>query len=74
MFTAELKINGCLIGVLYGTNQGLAPGKEDTYRYEYAYHAIDKSRVTVGKTVHKYNDGLEKLVGSILVKLREEVK
>lgn len=74
MFTAELKINGCLIGVLYGTNKGPASGADESYRYEYAYHAIGKSRVTIGKTVHKYNDGLEKLVGSILVKLREEVK
>lgn len=65
MFTVEIKINGSLIGHIYGHNEGDSPdGKGDKYRYE--YYEPETREVRNGNVVHRRSDGIRKLVAAIL--------
>jgi len=68
MFSAELKINGQLIGCLYGRNLGERANGE--YRYEYQYYRLGEDLMS-GYIHYKRNDGLECLVGRILSGLED---
>lgn len=54
MFTAELKINGALLAVLYGHNEGYT-GADDTCRYTIHYHNIGAGTVESGEVLHARN-------------------
>jgi hypothetical protein len=66
MFTIEIKINGSMIGHIYGHNEGLAPeGKGETvYRWE--YYRTESRELQNGTALHKRGDGIEALVCKIL--------
>ena len=67
MFSADLKINGMLIGHLYGHNTGLDPkSPPGVYRYYIEYHSIGGAKegftVTSDYIAHVRKEGLERLV------------
>jgi len=66
MFTAELKINGCLVGVLYGHNEGDIVSEPGVCEYHYHYHDIEGGEVLSGDIKHLREAGLRSLVGKIL--------
>jgi hypothetical protein len=64
MFTVEIKINGTMIGHIYGHNEGdLANGK---CKYRYEYYEIEKRKVRNGMVEHARTDGIRQLVAAIL--------
>ena len=66
MFTVELRINGVMVGHVYGTNKGPVPyGKGET-KYDYEYYEPDGDGVVRGSVMHKREDGLRHLVKLIL--------
>lgn len=65
MFTFEIRINGALIGHIYGHNEDrITPQGEDTYRYE--YYETESRRIANGGGTHKRSEGIRKLVAKIL--------
>lgn len=64
MFTVELKINGTMIGHIYGHNEGLED--EGLTKYSWEYYRIESRKVTSGTVLHHRDDGLESLVAKIL--------
>lgn len=67
MFTAELKVNGVLIGVLYGHNEGYVDNGSDVCIYTWVYHRVDSMlKPQFGEVDHARSAGLAKLVGNIL--------
>jgi len=69
MFTAEIKINGTLIGHVYGRNLDETKNGRDHYTFEY-YAPENPGDVVTGKVWHKYDDGMRKL----LIKILQEVE
>ena len=73
MLTAEIKINGALIAVLYAhretANWHLGKLVENTYTWEY-WSPGEKGFAATGTVVHDYDEGAEGLVRKIL----DEVK
>ena len=73
MFTVELKINGSLIGHVYGHNEGLVEQPHDfsnsnpKSKYKYAYYGVENQKLINGKITHSRDDGLERLISSILL-------
>ena len=63
MFTVEIKINGSLIGHIYGHNEGPTP---DGDRYRYEYYETEKRKVVNGEVVHHRADGIRPLIAAIL--------
>ena len=63
MFTAELRINGTLIGHIYGQNVG---GSASDGNYKYEWYEPTLHRIVEGRVAHKRKDGLRKLVRLIL--------
>lgn len=68
MFTAELKVNGALIAVLYGHNESQKDGKGRDL-YTYSYHELNKTEVKHGSYWYNRGEGLTKLVADILKKV-----
>lgn len=64
MLTAELKINGTLIGHLYGHNEGY--NTDGSCEYSWHYYKTETGAVVKGTLSHKREDGLEELIASIL--------
>jgi len=64
MFTIESRINGALIGVIYGHNEGHTDDYE-ICNYTYCYTEISTGESIRGKLTHKRSDGLTKLVAAI---------
>lgn len=64
MFTLEFRINGMLVGVVYGHNE--RDLSADTCEYSYHYHEVDKGNILSGHVVHVREDGLAKLCQKIL--------
>ncbi len=63
MLTAEIKVNGCLIGHLYVVKVGPLPDEyRDLYEYDYSYHEIGSEIVTNGKLPHYRSNGALALV------------
>lgn len=65
MFTIENRINGVLIGVLYGHNEGFGDDLTN-YRYSWHYHDIEAGTVKSGSITHRRADGLVALTAAIL--------
>lgn len=67
MFTAEIKINGALVSLVYGHN-AMSIGDDGNHLYEYEIHRLGKGDVQKGVITHDRMDGIEKLVQLILTK------
>lgn len=68
MFTVEYRINGALLGVIYGHNEGAATPDEDSaglHEYKWHYHDISRGDVITGHVTHRRSDGLQSLVSDI---------
>jgi hypothetical protein len=66
MFTIESRINGMLIGVIYGQNMGFADEpNEDMCQYNYTYTDIKDGVSILGSVNHHRDQGLAKLVVAI---------
>lgn len=63
MLTAEIKINGALLGHLYIINKGPTTGNEfltglGSYNYKYEYFEVGSNEAPkVGNITHKRQDG-----------------
>lgn len=64
MFTVEIKINGTMLGHIYGRNLQVQEGGLDRYEYEYYEPEIPKLRC--GTVLHGRKNGIRKLVKIIL--------
>ena len=61
MLSAEIKINGSLLGHLYLHNLGYLKGKLTECEYEYEYYEIGK-KIIKGNVIHDRQDGAIKLL------------
>ncbi len=64
MFEVDLKINGRMIGHIYGHNEGEQSCGDTLYRYE--YYRPESREIKCGTVMHERSTGIEKLVASIL--------
>jgi len=64
MFTVEIKINGSLIGHIYGHNEGV--DKNNNTEYTYEYYRPESRKLVNGKILFRREDGIENLICSIL--------
>ena len=72
MFSAELKVNGVIVGMLYGHNKGYADKKatpECDYYIEYHTFGEYCKNVVTGNIIHDRDDGLGLLVSKALEQL-----
>ena len=65
MFTFEIRINGTLIGHIYGHNEDRYD-KEGRTEYAYEYYDVETRKQIKGKVFHHRKDGIRKLVKLIL--------
>jgi hypothetical protein len=72
MFTIELRINGALIGHIYGRNVGVF--SKDKCRYKYEYYEPENRGIIKGEIVHNRNKGIRALVCDIFKKVEKESK
>ena len=72
MFTIEIKINGSLIGHIYGINKGDGPNK--TTRYNYEYYEPEIRRLITGSVLHKRENGIRVLIELILESVENSLK
>ncbi len=63
MFTVEIKINGSMIGHVYGRNVGDTPKGS---QYDYEYYDVENRKIVGGKILHKRERGIKALIASIL--------
>ena len=68
MFTVEIKINGALIGHVYGKNLGVVSGDADGVitKYGYEYYEPEKRKITSGEVKHHRSKGVRPLLTKIL--------
>lgn len=65
MFTIEIRVNGAMIGHIYGRNISHGDGGDfDDYSYEY-YEPYAR-KLMRGKVTHKRGDGIRRLTSVIL--------
>ena len=64
MFTVEIKINGTLIGHVYGHNTGVKDRGETLY--DWHYYSTEGGNVVKGKAHHKRENGINALVSEVL--------
>jgi hypothetical protein len=64
MFTVEIKVNGSLIGHIYGRN--MSGDKDGKCWYNYEYYEPETRHVMKGTVPHKREDGIRALVTTIL--------
>ena len=69
MITAEIKVNGILIGVVYARNttQGFLPCPQ--YEYACEYYEVGSGKTLNFKCRHDMPDGAEKLMAIIFEKI-----
>ena len=72
MLTAELKINGLILGTLYMVNTQESDGVFTKYDVE--YHRVGSGTVIKTKVAHNYDDGAEVLVATALAKVMKSAK
>jgi len=65
MFTVELRVNGALVGHVYGRNVGDGAQGRDRYAWEY-YEPELGGRLLTGVVEHLRSDGLAKLAAKVL--------
>ena len=71
MFTVEIKINGSLIGHIYGHNEGIEESGDTKYTFE--YYRPDSRKLINGNVLFKREDGIEKLISKILSQASKEI-
>jgi len=64
MISVELKVNGVMVGHIYGRN--VQQVGADEYLYKYEYYEPEKHATKRGKVVHKKSDGIRELIRIIL--------
>lgn len=64
MFTVEIKINGSLIGHIYGRNTGEYKGSK--VKYDYEYYEPEEPGVRKGQVFHSRESGIRPLIAAIL--------
>lgn len=71
MFTVEIKINGALIGALYGHNEGTISGNfgEDLCKYRFSYWVPETGRIINGTHAHVREAGMLALVQDLINKI-----
>ena len=77
MFSVEVRINGSMIGHIYGHNEGFTNNskKYDECNYTYQYYDVQEGIVYSGEVKHERQDGIEELLKRILQKqCRSKVK
>lgn len=67
MFTVEIKINGALIGHIYGLNQGEQSGMT---KYHYEYYEPEQPKLSVGTVLHERDNGIRDLISLILADVK----
>lgn len=67
MMTAELKVNGALIGVIYLHNEGYVTSSDDLCTYHVEYWEPNEG-VQSAEITHARSDGALRLVGLIAEK------
>ena len=74
MLTAEIKINGAMIGHVYARNvclamncDGLPGDRKHVCRYVYEYYEVESRKIVNGEVRHNRNDGIRKLISLILL-------
>jgi len=70
MFTVEIRINGTLIGHIYGRNMGRNPGGKT--RYDYEYYEPELPNVRKGSVMHERDGGIRPLIAAILADVPAE--
>ena len=68
MFTIEIKINGAMIGHIYGHNEGLDPEGSGDTTYKWEYYRVESRKLEHGKVLHNRDCGIESLICKILGK------
>lgn len=64
MFTIEIKVNGALIGHIYGRNTGEYEDGKTKYAYE--YYEPEEPRIRKGHVLHQRDHGIRPLITAIL--------
>jgi hypothetical protein len=72
MFTLELRINGALIGHIYGRNIKVL--SKDKCKYKYEYYEPGNKETFKGEIVHDRKKGIRALVCGILKRIEKESK
>ena len=73
MFTVEIRINGSMIGHIYGHNEG-ENYKTGLTTYRYEYYRPESQKIVNGSVLFKRNDGIEDLIRVILEDYSEKTK
>ena len=66
MFTIEIKINGSMIGHIYGHNEGPDPNGTGDTKYAWEYYRPKSREIKHGTVFHSQEAGIESLVCKIL--------
>ena len=69
MFTVELRVNGALVGHVYGRNIGDVPGTRRC-RYSWEYYEVEQGQVQGGELEHDPGQGIAALAAAVLGKVR----
>jgi len=64
MFTVEIKVNGALIGHIYGQNLGVELDGKTKYKYE--YYEPGANKIVNGSVYCVREDGIRPLITTIL--------
>jgi len=71
MFTVEIRINGALIGHIYGTNtRELGAG---VYEYRYEYYEPDVRKLIKGRVTHLRSSGVRPLINAVLSDVTKQI-
>lgn len=65
MFSAELKVNGAIVSLITGVRSAPA-GDDEEYVYDYELYRPFRGEVVRGHVIHRYEDGIERLIALII--------
>jgi hypothetical protein len=80
MFTAEIRINGCIVGILHAQNKGhLSCGTNGNFRkYDYEYYEPSVGIIDERQPLHKKGSivvdrdcGLSAIIGEIFTEINK---
>jgi len=66
MFSVELRVNGSLIGHIYGRNVTQQSSRKEEDEYAYEYYEPEQALLIKGRVSHSRPNGLRRLVQLIL--------
>jgi len=67
MITVEIKVNGNMVGHIYGQNLGRAYGEgKRVHDYRYEYYNLALGKIISGSVLHSGKLNIEKLINEIL--------